>query len=121
MLKLFGGGKPDHPLGDAREAKRILDAIPANDAFKALEELTHWIESVSTVEGFKPDHRAQTVLLLDDTAQPHIRKLQRDYLATPRLSKFQEHRTWNAVHGFLKQAGLAFARCIEIASSGPKN
>ena len=30
-MKLFGGGKPDHPLADPKEAKRLLEALPAND------------------------------------------------------------------------------------------
>ena len=29
-MKLFGGSKPDHPLADPKEAKRLLDALPAN-------------------------------------------------------------------------------------------
>ena len=56
MIKLFGGGA-DHPMRNPKEAKRILDALPADDV-KALEELSHWLESVSTVEGFKPQERA---------------------------------------------------------------
>ena len=28
-MKLFGGGKPDHPLADPKEAKRLLEALPA--------------------------------------------------------------------------------------------
>ena len=44
MIKLFGGGA-DHPMKNPKEAKRILDALPAEDV-KALEELSHWLESV---------------------------------------------------------------------------
>ena len=31
MLKLFGG-KPDHPLADPKEARRVIDALPAHRA-----------------------------------------------------------------------------------------
>jgi len=27
-MALFGGGKPDHPLADPKEAKRLLEALP---------------------------------------------------------------------------------------------
>src|SRR5258708_20789205 len=56
MLKLFGGGA-DHPMSNPKEARRILDALPAED-LKALEELAHWLESLSLLEGFKPPQPA---------------------------------------------------------------
>jgi hypothetical protein len=120
MLNIFGGGKPDHPMADLKEARRILEEVPAHDAFKALEELAHWLESVRTVEGFKPDYRLQLVLLVDDAAQVPVRKLQRDYLSSARLSRFQEQRLWNAIHGYWKQSALAFESCVEIFVSGAK-
>ena len=32
MLKLFGGGKSDHPMANAKEARRILDELATQDA-----------------------------------------------------------------------------------------
>ena len=78
-MKLFGG-KPDHPLADPKEAKRLLEALPPDDA-KALEELTHWIDSVAAAEGFKPEARIQLLIALDDAAQPRLRKLAKEYFA----------------------------------------
>jgi hypothetical protein len=120
MLKLFGGGKPDHPLGDPKEARKILDEVPANDPIKALEELGHWLDSVSTAEGFKPDQRAQLLIQVDDTAQVHIRKVSRDYLSSTRPSKFQEGRLWTAVHSYWQHCGRAFAASVEVYGSGAK-
>ena len=96
-MKLFGGGKADHPMADVKEARKIVDAIPGGDSFKALEDLNHWLESVRTWQGFTHDHRAQLVLMIDDAAQGPLRKLQRDYLSTPRLSKYQENRLWGTI------------------------
>lgn len=114
MLRLFGLGKPDHPLADAREAKRILDALPEDDPFKALEELAHWLGSVSTTEGFRPQDRIQLLLQVDDAAQPRLRRLARDYAGATRPSRFTENRIWNAVHGGWKAAGLAYARAVDL-------
>ncbi|MGH8704207.1 MAG: hypothetical protein ACREUO_02195, partial [Burkholderiales bacterium] len=113
MIKLFGGGKADHPMGDPREAKRILEALPADDLFKALEELGHWHESVAAVEGFKPEARIQLLFSIDEAAQPRLRKLTREYLAVTRPSRYQENRLWNAIHGYWRQAGQAFARAAD--------
>ena len=119
-MKFFGGGKPEHPLADPKEAKRLLDALPANDPVMVLDELMHWIESVAAVEAFKPDARLQLLLMLDDTAQPHVRKLSKDYFAAARPSRFLENRLWAALHGYWKQAGHAYARSVDQFVQGHK-
>lgn len=111
-LKWLGGGKPDHPLADEKGAKETLAALPVADPFKCIEEIRDWIESVLATEGFKPDRRSELILLLDETAQVHQRKLQRDYLANPRLPKFQEGRLWSALFGLWKDLSGAYATCL---------
>ncbi len=120
MISLFGSKKPDHPMADIKEARKILGELPANDAFKCADELTHWLQSVMAEEGFKPDYRAQLVQLLDEAAQVPLRKLGRDYIASPRLAKFQEIRLWKAIYEYWRQAALAYAGCIELYASGAK-
>jgi hypothetical protein len=120
VLKIFGGRRPDHPMADIKEARKILEDVPANDAFKALDELSHWLDSVRTAEGFEPQYRAELVQLIDESAQNPLRKLSRDYLATPRLSKFQEGRLWGAICEFWRQSALAFVACVDLYASGAK-
>jgi len=119
-MKLFGGEKSAHPMAEAKEARKILDAIPAGDPFKAVDDLSHWLESVRTWETFKPEYRAQVVQMVDDAAQVHLRKLQREYLHTPRLSKFQENRLWSAIREWYRQSAFAFAICIDYYATGQK-
>ena len=120
MIKLFGSGRPDHPMADAREAKRILDELPPQDPYKALEELGHWHESLSLAEGFRPEQRIQLLLQIDAAAQGRVNKLTRDYLSPARLSRVQENRLWTAAHGYWRQAGLAFARSVDLFVQGAK-
>jgi hypothetical protein len=112
MLNLFGGGKADHPMANPKEARRILDTLPAQE-LKALEELAHWHESVSTSAGFKPGDRLQLTGALDDAAQPRLRKLTRDYFAATRPSRDQDNLHWTQVHEYWRQAGLAWARSVD--------
>ncbi|HWI39251.1 MAG TPA: hypothetical protein VNU64_22570 [Burkholderiales bacterium] len=116
MLKLFGAGA-DHPMRDPKEARRILDALPADDV-KALEELAHWHESVSAAEGFKLPERAGLLLAMDEAAQPRVRKLTREYCGAVRPSRYQEHRVWTHLHEYWKQAALAFGRAVDAAAPG---
>ena len=111
-MKLFGGGKPDHPLADPKEAKHLLDALPADDV-KALDEVMHWMESVAAVESFKLEARIQLLFTLDEAAQPRVRKLAKDYFTAGRPSRFQENRLWTALHGHWKRAGHAYARLVD--------
>jgi hypothetical protein len=120
MISLFGSKKPDHPMADIKEARKILGELPTTDAFKCADELTHWLESVMAEEGFKPEYRAQLVQLLDETAQLHLRKLARDYLVSPRLAKFQEIRLWKSIYEYWRQAALAYAGCIDLYATGAK-
>jgi hypothetical protein len=119
-MGLFGGGKAAHPLADAKELKRVLDALPASDAFKAVDELMHWVESVAAAEGFKPEARIGVLFALDEAAQPLVRKLAKEYFAATRPSRFQENRIWTAIHGYWKQAGYGYARAVDLFVQGRK-
>jgi hypothetical protein len=120
MLGLFGAGKPDHPLADPKEAKRLIEALPAQDPLKALEELAHWHESVAAAEGFRPDARFELLFMLDEAAQPRVRKVARDYLAATRPSRFQENRMWTHLYEYWRQCGQAYARAIDTVLQGAR-
>lgn len=114
-MKLFGAGKPDHPMADRKEAARLLGELPSQD-LKAIDELSHWYESLSAAQGFKPDERAQRFAMIQDAAQPRLLKLSRDYLASVRSAKgsrAQQNLIWTRVHEYWRQAGQAFAASID--------
>jgi len=94
MLAGIFGKKSDHPMADIKSAQALLDDLPKNDVHKLLMELTEWIESVSENTDFKLDHQFAVLRLLDEAAQPHIRKLAREYFTPNEPGKFQENRMW---------------------------
>src|SRR5450759_177556 len=114
MISLFGSNKPDHPMAGIKEARKILEELPTNDAFKCADELRHWLESVMAEEGFKAEYRAQLIQRLDETAQTHLGKLVRDYRGSPGLARYQEIRLWTAIYEYWRQAAIAYAGCIDI-------
>ncbi len=117
-LKWMGGGKADHPMADAKQAQGIVAELPANDAAKALQEITEWLESLNATEGFKLDRRFENIDLLDGAAKNHQRKLAQDYLSTSRQQKFQENRLWGGINGFWKELGESYVLCIKHYESG---
>jgi hypothetical protein len=112
------GGKVDHPMSDAGQARQIIDGMPANDAAKALEEVTYWLDSINQTGEFKLNQRFENIDLLDSAARNHLRKLSQDYLAMPRQLKFQENRLWNANFGFWRQLGDGYLRCLKQYDDG---
>ena len=113
------GPKVDHPLGDPRELRRIIDEIPADNAFKALDDVVGWLESLQDARDFPEDRLYDAISRLDDAAQPHIKKLTRDYLHAPRTARADERRLWTICHGFWTVLAAGYERCL--AASGQKS
>ena len=106
MLGIFGK-KSDHPLADIKSVQQVLEDIPKNDALNTVQELTSWIESIlELADDFRLDHEFAVLRLFDEAAQPHVRKLLRDYFAMQPVSKFQENRLWTVLNGFYTQSEL---------------
>ena len=114
MFSLHGifDGKPDHPMFDVEEAKKLLAGLPKNDPFKALDEITSWLTSVKDTSGFRPEVRAEIIMLLDETGQPLHVEVLRQYLGAPHLQDFQGLHQWQGVHGFMQALAEAYAVCI---------
>ena len=116
MLKLLdtlknsalGGSRDDHPLANLKEAEQVFAELRVGDAARALDEITHWLESVSTAETLKAERRYELIKRLDETGQAHRAKLARDYGALSRQSKFQEGRLWAANHDFWLRCAEAY-------------
>lgn len=120
VTNLFGP-KTDHPLADAKEFRRILAELPIDNAFKALDEVLGWFESLLSSTDFPEDLLFDVVRQLEETALPHVRRLSRDYLHAPRLSKTEEKRMWTIIHGFWKLVGANYQRCLDRVALGGKD
>jgi hypothetical protein len=106
MLGIFGK-KSDHPLADIKQAQQVLEDIPKNDALHTVQEITGWIESIlELADDFRLDHEFAVLRMFDDAAQPHVRKLLRDYFTFQPITKFQENRLWTVLNGFYTQTEL---------------
>lgn len=112
MFSMFEG-KPDHPLFDLDEAKRMIDELPDDDQRKALEDITFWLESIKTTTGFHPEVRAAIILLLDETALPIHAGMLHQYLEAPHLQDFKGVHLWQGIHAYAKALAEAYAASVE--------
>ena len=108
------GQKSGHPLADPRELRQIINELPVDNAFKALDEVAGWFESLLAVDDFPADRFYEAVRLLDDAAQPSLRRLAKDYLHFPRLSRTEEKRLWSMNYGFWTLLAAAYERCLAL-------
>ncbi len=120
MLSSLFGKKSDHPMSDMKSAQALIAELPRNDAHKMLMELTDWMESVGENREFKLDHQFQVLSLLDETAQPCVRKLAREYFAPQELGKFQENRLWLALGNWSHTASAAYLAVFDRYYAGDK-
>ena len=110
--KIFEG-KPDHPLFDVKEAVRLLAELNKDEPFRALEEITAWLDSVKDVPGFRPEVRVKIIKLLDETGQPLYSGLLHLYLGAPHLQDFRGKHLWQGMYGFVKALTDAYAVCVD--------
>ncbi len=119
ILSLFSS-RPDHPLGDVKELKRVLADLPL-DAFKAIDEIYGWFESLRLADDFRLDQLFDVVSRLDEAAQQPLRRLTRDYLQAPKLSKSDERRLWAICFNYWGEVSGLYARCVERYRRNPKD
>ncbi|HYR05488.1 MAG TPA: hypothetical protein VEP71_02270, partial [Gallionella sp.] len=104
--------KPDHPMFDVNEARKLLADLPKDDVFKALDEITSWLTSVKDTAGFRLELRTGITMLLDETGQPLYADVLRQYLGAPHLQDFQGLRQWQGIHAFTRALAEAYAVCL---------
>ena len=120
MLSGIFSKKTDHPMADIKSAQALLSDLPKNDVYKSLMELSEWVESVTDNTNFRPDHQFAVLRLLDETAQPYVRKLAYDYFTPRELNKFQENRLWLVLDNWHRHTARAYYAVFKRYYNGDK-
>jgi hypothetical protein len=113
MLKKIFGRRPDHPLADVREVRKMLEELPRDDPLKALEELSFWLDSVRSADSFRLTDQLAVLKSLDEAAQPITRHLGDKYRRASRMNLLEENRIWLVSFEFWKRVAAAYLHCIE--------
>jgi len=108
MLAGIFGKRSDHFLADVKSVQELLENLPKNDAHRSLMELTELIGSVMDNTEFKLDHQFAVLRMVDEAAQPFVRKLAREYFTPFEISKFQENRLWLMLGNYFRQLANAY-------------
>ena len=106
------GKKADHPMYDVEAARKLLKDLPA-DQGKALEEVSSWLETVTTAEGYAPDDRIGVVKLLDETGQDYEPVLLESFLREAKMKEHDRLKLWHTLVGFWEHLAAAYRRCLK--------
>lgn len=120
MINWFGRSKSEHPLADVRKVHELIAKLPANDSAQALGEIAGWLELMSKADDLGIEPRLKNLDLLDAAARHHERRLMQEYLATPRQKKSHEQRLWMGAHGFWRELGEGYLKCLRQHEQGAK-
>jgi hypothetical protein len=119
MVNWVRDSKSEHPLANDKANRDLLAAMSADDPFKILEELSHWLDSLNGTDELNVPRILEIIELVDQTAKNPVRKLSNDYiLGGARLQKFQEIRIWNAVFNYIRKLSDAYQHCLTRFQEG---
>jgi hypothetical protein len=110
--------KVDHPLADAREAKKIVDAFSTKDPLRTLEDANNWLTSVNETEAFKLDQRFEVLDLLDVATRKAQEQLFGAFVTTLESDRVQEKRIWKIATDFWKLLGDGYLVCVKQTQDG---
>lgn len=113
MLNWLKSEKVDHPLGSAKEFKRVLDALPAKDPLKTLEDATYWLGSINETTVFKIDQRFNVIDGLDVATRKAQERVRLNYIALPEDEHLQEKRIWKVATDFWNALSEAYVTCVK--------
>lgn len=105
------GASGRHPLADRQGVDDILAALPPDNAFKALDEIAGWLESLEAAADFPVASLYEVLVRFDDAAQAPLARLARDYLQAPRLNRSDEKRLWSISTGVWLLLARLYERC----------
>jgi len=107
--------RPDHPIADEAEARKMIDELPADEPAKALAELTHWARSINEEQTFTPELRARVLMEIDAAAHPFWRELWTEFLApkgTPSEGQDGDTGVLHALREFSEECANGYALCL---------
>lgn len=116
-LRLFET-RPEHPLADPGEAKRMLDSLPRDQPDEAVQELQHWLGTLRDFDGFGCDVRLALVNRLDEFARPLVAELFSGYLVQAHQRGRAEHKRQELLQAFCDNLSGAYARCVSDNEKG---
>ncbi|MBX9849529.1 MAG: hypothetical protein K2X64_09565, partial [Rhodocyclaceae bacterium] len=120
MLGLFSA-KSDHPLTDAKEARRLFADLAGKEPEFALDDATTLLESLHRDQLIELDQRSDIIQQMDAAIVAAARRFARDYAAVVPSSRNEEMRQWRLGAEYWSQLAQSYASCLtELPTASAK-
>lgn len=106
------GKRNTHPMANRAKAEEMIAGLSITDPVRALEDATHWLDSISRNDKFTPRQRFELIGMIDRAGKNHWQKLAPEYLDAQRLRKMYENRLWQTFFGYWKVLGDSYVSCL---------
>jgi hypothetical protein len=113
------GKKPDHPMYNVAEARKLLADLTADDA-KALEEVSANLDTVTATPGFALANRIGVIKLLDETGQKREAAILSEFLHNTKLKDFDRLRQWQVMVEYWDRLFAAYQLCLKEMAKATK-
>lgn len=111
MLTWFKGDKVDHPLADAKRARKIVDDFPYKNPWQTLEDANHWLASINETAAFKLERRYELIDMLDAATRKTQAQLTDAFVTQGEDDLVQERRIAKTLADFWRLLGDAYLAC----------
>lgn len=120
MLGLFSA-KSDHPLADAKEAKRLFAELAGKDVATALDDATILLESLHSDHLVALEQRWDILQQMDAILLAAAQRFSRDYAAAVHATRSEEMRQWHIGADYWRQLVTSYLGCLtEMPSTSAK-
>jgi hypothetical protein len=122
-LKEFGG-KSDHPLRNAQAAQELLAELPEGVSLENLEQISHWVASLTDARGFACDDRLAVMRLLDQAAAAQAGPLFSQFFSKIHQQDRSTRKIWDALCEYWGRLAAGYGQCVadfEHGEKGAKN
>lgn len=116
MLGLFSA-KSDHPLMDAKEAKRLFADLGGKDPAMALDDAAILLESLHQDQLVPLEQRWQILQQMDAVMMASAQRYARDYAAAVPASRAEEMRLWHLGADYWHQLVVSYRSCLDEMQS----
>jgi len=113
-------GKPDHPMRDAEAAQELLASLPQGVSLETLEQLSHWVGSVTETPGFACNDRLAVMCLLDQAAAAHAGPLFTQFFSKIHEQDRTTRKIWDELCEYWGRLSAGYARCVADFEHGEK-
>ena len=111
----------DHPLASMKSARKLLASLPHDDTTILLQEISHWVATITEPENeFKLSHQLELLCLLDESTHPYLNMAVNNYFAVQTLSVFQSNSLWSTLAEYYTRCAYAYLSVFKAYRNGAK-